>query len=73
MRLVRLAQAAIQLQHVRDVFRGLVVGVVTADDEVFRLGFLIVLEGTFLPVMLHGPVAENGENGTSSVASAENS
>jgi hypothetical protein len=41
--LVRLAQAAIELQDVGNAFRDLVAGAVTADDEVFRPGFGAVL------------------------------
>ena len=41
LRLVRLAQVAIELQDVGDVLRGLVAGAVTADDEVLA-GTLVV-------------------------------
>lgn len=53
---VGLAQAAMERGDVGDVLQDLVVGTVTADDEVFGRGVGRVLHGMRLRVMLPGRV-----------------
>lgn len=55
-----------ELQDVGDVLRDLVAGGVTADDEVFGCGFVRVVYGVRLRVMLPGRVYSGGGPGLSS-------